>query len=165
MAHRIICSVSCCNMLLKKGIGCPVIRQVLRKRCQNVCVIYQCEYMVLEKKLGPLILVAFIVYHKTTLTSRNRTSGLILQTCYSESSYIHWNTIKFHQWTEWMCGIFLHYALYEDNQFTIFSFSPSSVLLSSWTFSHICKLFSCFELANQETFISVYNDTSYRNCI
>ena len=61
------------------------------------------------------------------------TSGLISETCYSESSYIHWKTMKFHYWTEWMCSIFLHYALHEDNQFTTFSLAPSSVLLSLWT--------------------------------
>jgi hypothetical protein len=153
MAHRIICSVSCCNILLKKGIGCAVIRQVFKEKCQNVCVIYLCEFMVLEGKVGPVILVAFISYHTTTLTSCNHTLGLILETCNSEISYIHWNTIKFHQWTEWMCCIFPQCALHEDNQFIIFSIAPWSVLMGLWT---IAVVYGC----KWSSFVAFHDDFS-----
>jgi hypothetical protein len=195
-----------------------------------MCVTYECEFMFLEKKAGPVILVAFIAYH-TTLTSCNPTSWINIKICYSdEHSYIHWNEIKFHHRTEWMWGTFLDRALHEDTNsqysvllhnlyctiwepqllytdtneavllhFVIMMFSvqvkpvvfmeisliwhqfhPVLLNLASvfcifsycleWnllfkTVSHTCNLFSCFELAHQKTFISVYNDISYRNRI
>jgi hypothetical protein len=57
-----------CTVFPKNGIGSLITGQVF-ENCIRTCVIYQGEFMVLEKKLGTVVFIAFIAYHTPPLMS------------------------------------------------------------------------------------------------
>jgi hypothetical protein len=63
----IVCSVSCCAVLMKGGTDFLLIGEVFRKWCQNMCNIST----VSEETTVPVFVSAFITHHTPTLTLCN----------------------------------------------------------------------------------------------
>jgi hypothetical protein len=99
MWDRFVCSVCSCTLVVEKGTGSVVVKQMFKKLCQTVCNILMWSYG-LKKKKTPIILVSLIAHHTPTLTSCNDILWLTWDfldttTWYSENSHLCWNEPSF----------------------------------------------------------------------